>query len=343
MAARAPDLPQALERALDARAVLPDPDRHAALRLFNGFSEGCPGLVVELYGRTLVLFNHAAPPGALEDSVQAALAFYRARLPWLDCAVLKTRAAADPVERCGRLLFGLRPARRLHEDGVRYALDLTLNQDASIYLDTRALRAWLRANSAGGRVLNTFAYTGSLGAAARAGGAAQVVQVDLNRRFLNLAKETWALNGWPVRRADFLAEDFFRAAARLRRARETFDLVLLDPPFFSTTPAGRVDLVGEAARLVNKTRPLVRPGGRLVVVNNALYLPGAAWMRSLEQLCAGGLLQVESLIPVPQDVTGPLAAPGAGLPADPTPWNHATKITVLRVLAPPEEEPDEPR
>lgn len=38
-------------------------------------------------------------------------------------------------------------------------------------------------------MLNTFAYTGSLGVAACAGGTRRVVQVDLNRRFLDLARD----------------------------------------------------------------------------------------------------------------------------------------------------------
>ena len=50
---------------------------------------------------------------------------------------------------------------------------------------------------AGKTVLNTFAYTGSLGVAARAGGAARVVHLDLSRAFLNVAKDSYARNGFP--------------------------------------------------------------------------------------------------------------------------------------------------
>jgi 23S rRNA (cytosine1962-C5)-methyltransferase len=67
-------------------------------------------------------------------------------------------------------------------------LDLQANRDAGLYLDTRNLRGWLIENMAGARVLNTFAYTGSLGVAAKAGGASRVVHIDLKRAFLNVAK-----------------------------------------------------------------------------------------------------------------------------------------------------------
>ena len=69
----------------------------------------------------------------------------------------------------------------------------------------------------------------------------------------------------------------------------------------------------------------------LVTINNALFVSGAAYMQMLESLCADGYLSVETLIPVPQDFLGYAATEGAALPADPAPFNHSTKIAVLRV------------
>jgi 23S rRNA (cytosine1962-C5)-methyltransferase len=322
---------QIFEAALTQRMSLLSEPHDSAVRLFNGFTEGLPGLVVEVYARTLVLLNHSAFPAELEWAVAQALEFYRWRLPWLESGLLKTRRDADPEERLGRLLFGERLAKRVRENGLVYALDLRLNQDTSFYIDTRLLRDWLRHNANGRRVFNTFAYTGSLGAACVAGGAEEVLQSDLNRRFLNLGKDTYALNGWPVRRADFLAEDFFRIAARLRRTAEFFDLVVLDPPFFSETPAGRVDLVGEMGALVNKVRPLVRDGGRLVVVNNALYVSGLDLLSELERVGTGGWLDPPEILPAPEDAAGYEQTRSGFLPADPAPFNHATKIAVMTV------------
>ncbi len=321
-----------LSAALDARLPLLTEPHNTALRLFNGFFEGLPDLVVDLYAATLVIYNYAEDPARLAAWVPAAAEFYRARLPWLSTALVKVRRGATPEERNGRLLWGGPPARRVRENGIWYALNLTLHQDSTFYLDTRLLRAWLKKNSTGLSVLNTFAYTGSLGAACAAGGAARVFQADLKARFLNLAKDTFALNGWKVNRADFWAGDFFRLAGQLRRRGETFDLVILDPPFFSETSGGRVDLVSDPARLINKVRPLVRQGGRLVAVNNALFTSGAVYLRVLEALGEGGYLAVEELIPVPEDVTGYPATRVSAPPADPSPFNHPTKIAVLRVL-----------
>ncbi|HEY3341425.1 MAG TPA: class I SAM-dependent methyltransferase, partial [Anaerolineae bacterium] len=157
-----------LERALAARAGLFDARHEAAFRLFNGFYEGDPLLVVDLYARTLVLHNYASVPATAQEMLHTVQAFLRERLPWVRAVVVKTRHASDDAARRGVVTFGERLDRRVREQGVWYAVDLLMNRDAGFYLDTRNLRRWAIEHLAGKRVLNTFAYTGSLGVAAMA-------------------------------------------------------------------------------------------------------------------------------------------------------------------------------
>lgn len=322
-------------QALDAREPLlqtADCQPHdCALRLFNGFLEGYPELVVDLYARTALLQNYASQPQSVHPAVENALNILRKRYPWLQSAVLKVRSAANEADRRGRIIFGEAASRKVREHGVWYALDLTMNLDASLYLDTRNLRAWALANLAEKRVLNTFAYTGSLGVAAAAGGARQVIHTDLNRRFLNLAKDSYALNGLPVNRADFIDGDFWVQVNQLKRSGTLFDCVFVDPPFFSTTDRGTVDLLTQSGRVINKVRPLVAHGGTLVAINNALFLSGSEYMRLLEEICSDGYLSIEQIIPVPPDFTGFSETSRSSLPVDPAPFNHATKIVILTV------------
>jgi 23S rRNA (cytosine1962-C5)-methyltransferase len=340
------DLLALLSQALAARASLIagscaiNESLHiTALRLFNGFLEGDPDLAIDLYGRTLLLHNYADDPAstaAATIKVQQAWQFLQGELPWLQVALVKTRSSPNPAARRGVLLAGpcghaVAADSKVCENGVWYALDLVMHQDATLYLDTSLLRRWLKANLAGKSLLNAFAYTGSLGVAALAGGAQGVVQLDLNRRFLDLACVSYSLNGFTVRQEDFIAGDFWTEVNRLKRRGELFDCVLLDPPFFAVTPRGRVDLVSQSQRLINKVRPLVKDGGSLVAINNALFLSGRDYYVLLQDLCADGYLRIEELISVPPDFTGyPETVLGAP-PVDPSPFNHSTKIAVLGV------------
>lgn len=321
----------ALEIALAKRANLLTSAHDSAVRLLNGFQEGIPDMVVDLFGRTLVLFSHHTDVTQALIDMRGVREFYLARLPWLTCVIEKHRNAMDELKPKGMLIDGKHPDTQITENGIHYALDLQLNRDASFYLDTRNLRQWIKTHARAKTVLNTFAYTGSLGIAALGGGAAFVAQVDMNRNFLGLAHKSRALNEYDASKMKLMPVDFFVAVGSLKREKALFDMVILDPPFFSTTERGRVNQAGESTRLVNKARPLVADGGHLIVINNALFYSGQDFMAELEALCQGGFLSIEEIIPVPEDVTGYATAPAVAFPTDPAPFNHPTKIAILKV------------
>ena len=319
-----------LESALAFRDELFSDRHEEAFRLFNGFTEGCPELVVDLYARTIVIHNYADNPEAGVSFVSAAQRFLADRFDWINAVVVKTRNSRDPQARSGRLLYGNHADRKILEDGIWYAIEPTINRDASLYMDTRNVRQWARKGLKSKLVLNTFAYTGSLGVAATAGQASRVLHLELNRKFLNIAKTSYTLNGFQINKADFLNGDFWPLINRLKASGELFDCVFLDPPIYSATRKGVVDLAHGYRRLINKVRPLISHNGYLVAINNALFVSGADYMKEIEALCADGYLTVEEILPVPSDFVGRLR--GAIPVTDPAPFNHSTKIVMLKVL-----------
>ncbi|MBL4574558.1 MAG: class I SAM-dependent methyltransferase [Opitutaceae bacterium] len=299
-----------------------------AFRLFNGFTEGFPGVTVDLYGETLVIDEHST-----EDLpwLEQLIEFYRRNIPSIRAVLLKRRKAKTPEERRGTLLLGTHLNTTVTENNIFYAINLTLNQDCSFYCDTRNLRRWLFLNAKGKRVLNCFAYTGSLGIAAIAGQAKEVVQTDKSSRFLKVANSSSNLNKFPSQAQKLLAGDFFKRIAFLKKQKALFDYIILDPPFFSSTQHGKVDLGKEYIRLINKVRPLIADNGKLIAINNALFLSGADYMQSLEELCKDGYLSIQETIPAPQDCIGYPETICEQPPVDPTPFNHPTKIAILQV------------
>jgi 23S rRNA (cytosine1962-C5)-methyltransferase len=320
-----------LEKALIHRKELLNQTGQHALRLFNGFLEGNSRWVVELFGKTLVINDHYKFSVDENQIVIEIRDHYLQWIPWVESVLFKLRNAPQPNDRRGKIIHGDQLPNEILEGEVRYAINLTINQDSSFYLDTRLLRAWLVENMNARTVLNTFAYTGSLGVAALAGGASSLIQNDLNKHFLELAKISSEINGYSPKRSKYLVGDFYKIVAMLKRQGSLFDCVILDPPFFSSTVAGRVDLVNQSAQLINKVKPLISHQGWLVVVNNALYLGGQSFYEMLEELCRDGYMEIETIIPVPQDVTGYPETIVAPPPVASAPFNHSTKIVVLRV------------
>lgn len=304
----------------------------SAVRLLNGALEGQADWMIDLYGRTIVLHHYNKVVHANEDDLAELQKLLLEHFPFINCIVLKERRDKNPELRQGKIIYGETPDSWIRENGTRYAIDLLMNQDASFYIDTRNLRTWLKENSEAKTVLNTFAYTGSLGIAAFAGGAEQVVQTDLNKRFLNIAKTSCTLNGFPINKKDFKVGDFWFQIKNLNRAKALFDTVILDPPFFASTEKGRFDTQQDTKRLVNKLRPLVQDGGHIVSINNALFLSGQDYLSELEKLCEGGYVEIQEFIDIPDDCRGFSDYDSSLSIANPTPFNHSTKIAILKII-----------
>jgi 23S rRNA (cytosine1962-C5)-methyltransferase len=60
-------------------------------------------------------------------------------------------------------------------------------------------------------------------------------------------------------------------------------------------------------------------------------LSGQQFIDALEAMGRDGYVSIEELIPIPEDVTGFALTRIGSLPVDPAPFNHSTKIAVLKV------------
>jgi 23S rRNA (cytosine1962-C5)-methyltransferase len=318
-------------QAISKRKPLMKAPYQTAFRLLNGFLEGVPSLVAEVYGKTLVL--HYYPKGEEEDDDTLAtevINIIREKCPWLETGVIKNRKSRKNKEKSGHVIFGNKEDKKIQENGIWYALDLTMNQDSSFYLDTRNLRKWVNENLTGKSVLNTFAYTGSIGIAALMGGASDVMHLDLNERFLTLAKRSALLNGKEVEKSKYQIGDFFSRINQYKKNGKLFDCVILDPPVFSKTHKGTIDIAQNYESIINKVRPLINNDGYLITINNGLFQTGKDHHDRLTAMCSE-YLSIQEIIDIPADCIGNSENLAETLPADPSPYNHATKITILRI------------
>jgi 23S rRNA (cytosine1962-C5)-methyltransferase len=104
------------------------------------------------------------------------------------------------------------------------------------YVDQRVNRRRVAAYAAGRRVLSAYCYTGAFELHAARAGAADILGIDCSQPALDQAQRHHTLNGTtaPVRyeRAD--VPQFLR---RCRDSRQTFDMIVLDPPKFVVSRA----------------------------------------------------------------------------------------------------------
>jgi 23S rRNA (cytosine1962-C5)-methyltransferase len=255
------------------------------IRLVNGESDGVPAVVADRFGDAVVVTCYAAGFDAIARYVarllgSGALADHAATIGRATTLVLRRghrrvpEAASDlgdpsvapaaeaPEDAAApRALRGALGVAHFHEDGLTFAVDLAGGQKTGAYLDLRGLRREVAAMPlAGTRVLNLFAYTGMLGRAAEAAGAASIVQVDASAQALAFARAHHVTD--PARHELVVADAF----AWLPQASPAvpYDLVVIDPPAM-TSRAGQVPKVLAAYRtLYRAAARVVAPQGTIV-------------------------------------------------------------------------------
>jgi 23S rRNA (cytosine1962-C5)-methyltransferase len=157
----------------------------------------------------------------------------------------------------------------VREQGLQFKINLTDYLDTGLFLDHRITRAMVRDISAGKKVLNLFCYTGSFSVYAAAGGASEVISVDLSKTYLKWARENMELNGYfdPTRHL-YLQEDVIQYLQTLPSGY--FDLVIMDPPTFSNSKRMEdfLDIQRDHPRLINQVLAAMKPGGSLYFSTN---------------------------------------------------------------------------
>jgi 23S rRNA (cytosine1962-C5)-methyltransferase len=157
----------------------------------------------------------------------------------------------------------------VHEQGLKFNINLTDYLDTGLFLDHRITRALVRNISAGKRVLNLFCYTGSFSVYAAAGEALEVVSVDLSKTYLKWATENMELNGFfdPARHS-YVQEDVKQYLQTLPAGY--FDLVIMDPPTFSNSKRMEdfLDIQRDHPELINQMLLAMKPGAQMYFSTN---------------------------------------------------------------------------
>lgn len=304
---------QTARRLREKHAILGETD---AYRLVNGEGDGLPGLTVDRYGDYLMVQLYcggwrphlALLTRALQDIFQPTGIYEKTRPQ-------KTREleATSDTKRYGRLLAGAPVPTRLtvKENGLSFLVDLEHGLNTGLFLDQRVNRRDLMGRAEGKRVLNLFAYTGAFSVAAAAAGAKLVTSVDASSGYTEWAKANFGANRLNPKRHEFLVGDCLAVLAELNRQGKRYDIVLMDPPSFSTTAKSRFTTRGGTSELVAAALPLLEEGGLLITSSNHQKVDVADFLKELRRgaLQGGCELRVINLAGQPEDFPYPVTFP----------------------------------
>ena len=235
-----------------------------AVRLVHAESDGLPGLVADLYGRTVVVQVLSAGAERFRQFWGPALAELTGAQSVYERSDVEVRSLEGLAPRTG-VLHGEAPGVvQIVEDGITYEVDVAHGQKTGFYLDQRDNRALAASLGADVEMLNAFCYTGGFTLSALKGGARRALSLDTSEEALASARRNMSLNGLDPSRAEWLAADVFAHLRKLRDQNRKFGLIVLDPPKFAPTEKH----VANAARAYKDINlwamKLLAPGGHLL-------------------------------------------------------------------------------
>ncbi len=305
-----------LQAAIGLRRKHADLTESDAYRLVNAEGDGLPGLTVDRYAGYLMiqLYSAAWRPHLklitqILQELLTPLGIYEKQRPQ------KTREleAAGDSKNYGRLLAGSAAPQRLEvrENGLTFLVSLEQGLNTGLFLDQRRNRDDLMRRVDGKRVLNLFAYTGAFSVAAAAAGASLVTSVDASPGYTEWARANFGVNRLNHKKHEFIVGDCLAVLGDLLKADKRYDLILMDPPSFSTTAKSRFTTRGGTSDLVASALPLLNDGGLLITSSNHQKVDLADYLKELRRgaLQAGSDLRVISLFGQPEDFPYPVTFP----------------------------------
>ncbi len=198
--------------------------------MVHGESDGLPGLLVDVYGGTVVLQVLSAGMEARLETITASL--QEVLTP--DCILARNDSPIRELEGLPlevRTLSG-EPARvTIREHGLSYGVDPVTSQKTGLFLDQRDNRHAIRRYVKGRRVLDCFSNVGGFGMNAAVAGATGVTCVDLSSSSLRTAEENFRANSLEV--GEVVEADAFDYLAAMRDEGARFGGIILDPPAFT--------------------------------------------------------------------------------------------------------------
>lgn len=265
---------QAVARAARRRQPLLADGLTTAYRLINGEGDGLPGIVVDVYGPFAMV--------SLDSSALTRL------VPWVVSAVQRVVDLKGICQKGGEgleVLAGRPPPDRLivSEHGLRFYADLGAGQKTGLFLDHRENRRSLGQWCQGASVLNLYCYTGAFSLHAARGGARRIVSVDRAPEAMARARDNAALNGFDPDAFEFVTGDAIKYLESAVADRQSFDVVITDPPSFARNRMQRRRALRAYERLHALALGVLAPGGLYAAASCTSQLDVDAFRDSVAQ------------------------------------------------------------
>lgn len=239
-------------------------------RVFYGISDGLPGLIVDHFANATIIQINTAGVDRYRDLIGRVCAEQLSTKSYfLDNAKYRERESL-PVFAHEKV-----PSLTVKENGLTYKLRSEVIQKVGFYYDHRENRKSLqdflkRLKRNPKKGLDLFSYAGAWGMNALMGGVNAVDFVDQGD-FSREIEESLELNGF-VGKGRFYRSDVFKFLDDASAKKETYDLIMCDPPAFAKSHLQKDQALEGYSKLHRKVLKISAPGALVVFSSCTHYV-----------------------------------------------------------------------
>ena len=243
-------------------------------RLIYGENDGFPGLIVDIYGDSVVIKIYSLCWIAYLDVLSGLLSqIVNAKRIVLRMSRQVKRTEFLQEYKDGMVIYGkkLEGPVVFCENGINFYSDLQKGQKTGFFLDQRDNRSKVETLAQDRNVLNVFSYSGGFSLYAARGGAKSVTSIDISPYAVEAITKNIDLNSEDERISTCkfrdMTGDAFETMEELIKDGEKFELVVIDPPSFANSQKHREKALNAYAKLIRLGIKLVAKNGTLVMAS----------------------------------------------------------------------------
>lgn len=168
------------------------------------------------------------------------------------------------------------------ENGVHYSIDVVNGQKTGFFLDQKYNRNAIKKLCKDKKVLDCFTHMGTFALNAGMAGASSVLGLDISDFAVSQATKNAELNGLGDT-VKFRAANVLDELPKLYEAKESYDVVILDPPAFTKSKEATKNAIKGYREVNMKGLRLVRDGGYLATCSCSHFMTQELFCQMMHQ------------------------------------------------------------
>ena len=233
-------------------------------RLVNSYGDALPEVTIDVYNKNLLVQYFKPCNTPAKEGIYSAL--NEILVP--DSITEKIRLKGEDIKT--HLVTGKELPGNfvVLENGIKFDISFLEGGGTGLFLDQRDNRKKIQALANNKEVLNCFCYTSSFSIYAILGGAISTTNIDLSKKAIEWSKKNFLLNQLDVNDHEFIVGDVWEWLRRFQKKGRTFDVIIIDPPSFSTSKTTVFTAEKDIPGLIGAGLDILREDGILAFSTN---------------------------------------------------------------------------